>query len=858
MAEIKASLRKRLHQQFMMLFAGAFVVAVASILYFVDAQNKASVEQKLRLSHDAVEQAFNAYLVRSEFEMSFISQDLILGQYEPGRELEMLFNHHEILFFGGLDFFYVEWSDGRRAIDPRARLFTKVSLTNLIAPAEISQWIKRTTSDGASLLIYKKKLISKESENVGYLYGFVSLNGNLTLAHELLVSAQADMVRIYDQANGRILLEEQESDFAPSLSLLRSLQPLKTPVLAKLQLEISQRGNLTGNVLSKSLVPIVVILLVLLVLCCLLMMSAKYFIFTPLKRVQTASPSHLPFNEFQPIQQQNNHYRALIEGKDRRFHVLLEASDSVIIFCSEVAEIEMINGHGKKLFPDHERAKTIFDFMPIHCHQPIKDALKGATNIAFELTFQEVGQIYHWQVMSFRNEYAYRGLLLLGKNMTREIRLTWQLEQLDPNSDFMQSRAEGAALLEEMSYVANYPSYEEGWLLQGWLGLLVSVFEDLKAESAEETLQPLGELLRQESTQVMTALNANNMTMRLDCTIDTGAQFVPNSPLLRSLMRVLMMRSCALDKPMKVAFENNLLVLHVSPEVVSRSLFTWLVTTLLEKMDGQQELINSTSLRLDVGIPRAGTGEEPQALNLVVAWVTLDYPNADEITAMLTKLGAKVECYADADSFFTQSRLVARFDVVLIACGQDYVAQQKMTQSLYEQYGAESLPLLWLNAQPVKHSVVEGVLALTGSVFEYHLYKGLLEASAKGAISPSAFGDKGQVWLVVGGSRVSRAIWFSALEMCSAPSHWLESLAAPSTLLSYYSDAVVVLLEPQDAQVIAQIQENYPQVTFVALHPWPQGIPKNVTLFEMNTPYSSEQITALNAYVRKANNIIEE
>ncbi|MGR0278947.1 hypothetical protein ACUM5Y_07845 [Marinomonas dokdonensis] len=857
MAEIKASLRKRLQQLFMGMFCAVFVVALGGALYFINAQNKALVEQKLNLSHSAVEQAFNAYLVRSEFEMSFISQDLILGDYEAGRELETLFGHHEILFFGGLDFFYIEWSDGRQSIDPRARLFTKVDLSSLIIPTEISQWVKRTTSDGASLLIYKKKLISKEGENLGFLYGFISLNGNLTLAHELHVSAQADMVRIYDQASGQIVLEEHANDFEPSLSLLRSTQVMKTPVQAQLQLELSQQGYLTGNVLSKSIVPMVVIVCVLLGLCFLLLIGARHLIFAPLKRVQTASPNNLPFNEFAPIQQQNSHYRALIEGKDRRFHVLLEASDNVIIFCSEIAEIEMMNGQAKSLFPDHKRAKTVFDFMPIHCHQPIQDALKGASDIAFELTFQDIGQIYHWQVMSFRNEYAYRGLLLIGTNMTQEMRLTWQLEQLDPNSDFMQSRAEGSALLAEMDYLSTQPFYDNSNELQGWLSLLVSVFECLKSEPSQEDMRPLGDLLSEESIFVASALKITSASIQLLCSTNTGSQLVPNSGCLRSLIRVVLMTSYVLNKSINVEYEANQLVLKISGDVNSRPLIAWLIQSLLEKLSGTQQE-TSTGLRLDLGLPRVGTGENPAPLSLVVAWVSLDYPHEETVQALLRQLGVRVECYNDADSFFTQSRMVERFDAVIIGCLNEGVAQQKMTQSLQEQYGKENLPLLWLNSQSEASHSESDIVTLSGGIFEYYLYQGLRKASSKGTIFPSAFGEQGVAWIVVGGSRVSRAIWFSGLELCSIPSHWLESLSAPTTLLSYYRDAVMVLLEPQDEDLIENVQSHYPNVTFVAVQNWPQGIPERVQLFEMNLPYSSEQIAALSSAMSKETNKIEE
>ncbi|MCW8355455.1 hypothetical protein N5P32_05955 [Marinomonas pontica] len=80
------------------------MIAALSV-YFIEVLTQSAQEKNLALKHRIVEQAFNGYLARAEDEMKFIGQDLSLSNYVVGRELDLLFSHHEVLFFGGLDFF---------------------------------------------------------------------------------------------------------------------------------------------------------------------------------------------------------------------------------------------------------------------------------------------------------------------------------------------------------------------------------------------------------------------------------------------------------------------------------------------------------------------------------------------------------------------------------------------------------------------------------------------------------------------------------------------------------------------------------------------------------------------------------
>lgn len=202
------SIQRRTFYKILQLFVFAFIVVALVSILALDDRIRSEAKSNLMVRKQSVEQVFNNYLTRAEYEMGYISQDLMLGDYKPGNELEVLFAHHEVLFFGGLDFFYIDWNDRPNAIDPRARVYTEDSLKALLPAGRINRWVKVSTQDGADLLMYKKKLISKQRQLLGYLYGFISLNNNLTLSSELLDGAKADLIQLYDSHTGSLLLKE--------------------------------------------------------------------------------------------------------------------------------------------------------------------------------------------------------------------------------------------------------------------------------------------------------------------------------------------------------------------------------------------------------------------------------------------------------------------------------------------------------------------------------------------------------------------------------------------------------------------------------------------------------------------------
>ena len=846
MAEVAISLQNRLRLKVFLLACAVFFAVTLMTLYFIEVLNQASAEKNLALKHRVVEQAFNGYLARAEDEMKFISQDLSLNNYAAGHELDLLFSHHEVLFFGGLDFFYIEWKNGKHAVDPRARLFTKVDLESVLNKGLINRWASIVTKDNSILLMFKKKLIGADQENVGFIYGFISLNDNLTLANELLESAQVSAVRIRDNKHDRVLLEEHKVGVDLSGTTLHSSLPLVSPIQADWQLEIMQKHVISSAVITSALPLIIGIGAVLLCSWFLLFRQVNRLIFQPLESIIYRNEDELlPYRELQPIQLQSQQYKAFIEAKEQRFKLLTESIHSAIIFCTEVAAVELINEEARTLFPDADKARTLFDFMPISCHQSIQEALKGEVGVSFELTLNNLGRIYQWQAYAFKNESDYRGLLLVGLDVTQETSLSWQLKQLQPLSFALQKKADTDVILNELTYLSLLPGHIDSKHLQGWLGLIISVVDDIASTDNELSYLPIGDVFCEESARVMVAMGVEANRTLLDCSVEAGAKTIAVDTHFRALVRVLFMMVMSNDmaeRRLTVRFDELGLELVAMHDMTFRPLFHWMIKMLLSSLGGQQKTLQNNATYIHLAIDEMESKAAFQSLlqGKVVAWVANDYPSSSAIKAALVRLGVKVEDFVSTDSFFTQSSSVMKLDAVIIGCDKDITAQADMTRALQLKYNREDLPIVWLNSTlPVE--VDPHVFTMQGCSFDYNLHQVLIKACALEGIIPAYSDDQTISWVMVGGSRITKAIWYTELEKYGVTTQWLTDLSNYNVVLAYHPDAVVVLLEPQPRELLLSISEEFPQSRFFSVQRWPE-MPDNVALFEMTLPYSGDQI----------------
>ncbi|WP_133012529.1 hypothetical protein [Marinomonas flavescens] len=847
------NLQQRAFYKVLMLFILTFLLTGAISIVAVDRGIRNDAKANLAVRIQVVEQVFNDYLTRAEYEMGYISQDLVLSNYQSGDELKMLFSHHEILFFGGLDFFYIDWSKRKGATDPRARVYTQDKLPTLLSTGKINHWVKVTTDDDAILLMYKKKIVSRDRVLLGYLYGFISLNNNLTLSSELLDGAESDLVQVYDRHTDALLLKESQVGFDPSDSVVSTTRDMKTPVYgSKFRISIAKRMPITEVMISSWLRVLLLVFSVLAVLYVFLILLFKRLVFAPLSMIaKQPENDQLVFTELEPIQTKNLQYRSYLDAKESRFQLLLESTHSAIIFCNEMAEVKEINREAMQLFPQYEHSRTVFDFMPISCHQAIQEALKGGIGVSFELTIAHINGIYHWQAYSFMNENSFRSIVLVGRNTTQEKRLSWQLEQLKPSSLDLSRRLEVDMLLNEMTQLSQLPSYSPKGYVQGWIGLVLTILEGAQSEVEDAELESIGHVFSCESSHVMQVLGLDVGMIRIDCGVESGAVEISANAYFKMLLRLSVMMSVTNameDRSISLRFDQGMLEIVVSNDILSRPFFNWASTIIIKQLGGQFHKLRSNALKIHV--PFQSYAQEVTALadDLIVAWVINDYPNSDRVQESLVRLGVQLETYLSSDDFFMQATAAPHFDAVVIGCHREVDIQRGMTKNLEIQHNRTELPVIWLNSTP-QDTDAHDVFSVTGCVFDYNLQQAIAKASQRAAIVPTYLGEQGLAWVIVGGSRVAKAIWYAELEKKSVMSQWLADLSEYEAFLPYHSDIVIILLEPQVSSLLLRIQANYPKVRFFAVQKWPNQ-PDNVTLFEMNTPYSGEQIDALKEFIQ--------
>lgn len=844
MALVVVSLQRRLLQTMITLLCVAFLVMALAVLYFTETQSQLAQQETISLKHQVVQQSLNGYLARAEDEMKFIGQNLSSNHYAVGRELDVLFSQHEALLFGGLDFFYIEWVTGTESVDPRARLFTRADFRSVVKSGLFNRWVSVVTQDGATLLMIKTKILSPEQRNLGFLYGFISLNDNVTLGNELLSNAQISAVQIYDKTHNSILLKEQKVGVDLLGTVLVSSLPLVSSIQGDLQLNITQVRPLSYALLINSLPLIATIICVLLVFYLIFSRYISVLVFQSLESMALKDNSRLlPYSELQPIQQQSHQYLSFIQSKEQRFSLLTESTYGAIIFCNEVAEIEVINHEAQSLFPDFDRARTLFDFMPISCHQAIQDALKGDVGVVFNLTMNTLGRIYQWQAYSFINEKHFRSVLFVGRNITQETSLTWQLQQLQPWSAAAMKRADVDDVLHELAYLVQLPRYAHSTYLQGWLVLLLSLLDDIGEEPVATNIQSIGDVFCQESLRVITAMGAETNRVQLDCSVAAGRKRVAVSGSLSALVRVLLMMTMSNDmaeRRLTIRFDGDELDITATNDMASRPLFAWIVRMILEQLDGHQKTLQNNALQLNLVIKSDSSAEEILPSGKLVAWIVNDYPYSEAVEATLERLGVTVKTYASSHPFFTQSNTSIRYDAVLIGCDKDIEVQSDMVRALKFKQDRDHLPIICLNhtflAEPDP-----SVSRIQGCFFDYNVHKMLLKTCALDPIEFTYIHEQETSWIMVGGSRVSKAIWFTELEKSHVATQWLEDFSNYYVVLSYRIESIVVLLEPQPTSLLLTIQTAFPNVQFFSVQTWPE-IPDNVTFFPMNLPYSAEQI----------------
>ncbi|BFM50257.1 hypothetical protein [Marinomonas sp. THO17] len=849
------SLKDRLKQRILLIMLCLLLLLGVGTVYFATLLERNAEMTSLALKHQIVEQTLASYLARAETEMSFIAKELMAQNYAEGQELDLLFSHHEVLFSGGLDFFYIVWKDNRIAMDPRARLFTQVSFTPLLEKALLNRWTAVFTEDDEVLLQYKKKIVSATGESLGFLYGYISLNDNLTLGNELLTSVEVTGVRLYDVTDWRVLLDEKTSnDGEQVFATLTYSFPLATAVQGDFLLEVEQR-EASGRKIFVLVWPLLGFIIVCLVAFnWLVNFYINKLIFVSLEQtVYRKKEAKTHFKELQPIEEQSKQYRAAIKAKGDQFDLLAESVHSAIIFCNEVAELQVLNKEAKEIFPEAERARTLFDFLPIAYHQSIQEALKGAVGRSFEMTIDRLGRIYQWRAFSYHNEYGYRGILLVGRNITKETSLMWQLDQLQPLSSAVEKQVDTQTLQGELAYLTQLPTYIKTAQFQGWLSLTLSVLDDIRTLDDEVEYCIFGDLLTQESASVMKAMSVEGNRALLEVPLSVASGTLPVDRNIRALVRLIFMMVLSNDlaeRRLTMQAKANELEIVAMHDMANRSLFMWMVKALASNLGAQYKILRNNALQFnlpvawyeqsDVSVAQETLSQERITQDKLVAWVANDYQNPELISDALQRLGCKVKKFVSADSFFTESSTIVKYDAIFIGCDQDTSGQKKMTQTLQVKHDRQALPIVWVNSvfSEVKPSEV---FQLQGCPFDYSLYQILLRALERDGVMPLYQPNTESSWLMVGGSRVTKAIWYNELERQHIATQWLTDLSSYDLVLPYHPEAVIVLLTPQSNDLLTELITAFPKVSIFTIQDW-QHRPDNVALVRLQSPHSDEQI----------------
>ncbi|ADZ93218.1 nitrogen regulation protein NR(II) [Marinomonas mediterranea] len=862
---VKLSLRKLFLSRLFVLCA-VFAVATTGVTYFYMQQGlKREAHDALHERLERVRQSFVSYLDRAEFEVGYLSLQMQLGNPKKGEELDLLFAQHDILFFGGLDFFLIQHSDGRVLADPRARLYTTEKIEELIGVSRTNDWATVKTQDGATFFIYKKKLARANANSLGYLYGFISLNSNLTLASELLKTADADNIVILDE-KGNKLLDESTPEFI--------LYPEQAVVSADLDLPVRgthYRVQLTNteapsNDLVKRIAKLFGVSFALFLFVYMVVRAlVQRVIFDQLDRLPYYSgDAQNTFTEFQATVSRINVSQAEYSALDRRFQLLLESTHCAIIFCDELAGIESMNKEAKRIFPEYENAKTIFDFTPLDCHQPIQKALKGELWVSFPMEIPSIDTIYEWQLIPFFNESSYRGIVMIGKNVTHERRLSWQLEQLQPALAINRPQLDINILLEELMHLASHHEYSE-YDIRFWLTALLGTFKEIR-EEPEEVMEtrPFGELVEQECTYIESLLvGLETLGVEIDCPLaHAHIQGYWNRDMCNLIRLFLLMAADSKKDAKKVSFRfsSDRLQVSLNDGANARALYPWMTQKLAEAMRGEVKTSRhkTLSVNIPVNIQSRSGGHKPLPADLTLAIVDFDADTERVIRNISTKLNVKLIDFESAESFFKlQRRVDSNIDALLIGHHAVVENDKNFVEVLQTQYNRTDLPIVNIGKQVyLSNSMLERYPNLTGTLFDYNVFKAVERCLLRPPINPlqSEFMQTHEdECYLVGGSRVTQAVWQTELEKLKVASHWVASIEDVEALVMYRDKVRIILLEPVEVDTLKTLCKNYPNNKWVTITPQPH-LPKPVILSEMQVPYTDIKIGRLITRLKKLKN----
>ncbi len=801
MASVSLKRQFTRHSGFAFTLIGLLLIGILWATDFAARQDQA--EQLLKQRALAVQVNFSAYLDRAEFEAKYLAQ-----QVGKEGDLDSLFQLHDVLFFGGLDFFYVQLSDGQSMLDPRSRLYTRDALNVLSNKARLNYWMRLTSSEGSELLVFKKVLpVDDVGRSKGYLYGFISLDNNLALSSDLMSGADVDYMRLQD-LTGKTLLEDTLPRLDDETVTIGHTSVLSLPALVdKFKVELKLIQPLSGSVSQWFLLACGAVVFGIALLYWSVQYYARRWMYRPLSSMPTmAQKSNVSFEEFEPLIAQMNRFQTQLKAGEQHLHLLLDSLQSAILFCDESARVTAINQEAKTIFPDYGVAKTIFDMAPLDFHQPIQSALKGDFGGRFELEAEHVNKIYEWLTYSFVNEYGFRGVMLVGRDITELRRLAWHIDNLHPNNALDRPRPEPEVLINEMSLLDR--DYDEVDVVRPeyWLravhGLLSTLSNQAEIATSEQTL---GDLFIEQLETVGRIFHLSSgqlaeIELGMPLTAATRkAHWSSDHKCLFQVALLLCLNGSMAGRRLMIDWQASKLTISVQGASEPTPILAWLLEVLPKLVKGRVFYEGSGRITLLSTIEPIGADEDNSGLAYkVVAFIENDFYSAAKVKALLTGLNIELDVFGSFDEFFHSSRAqLVPYDGLLVGVGDQCKAEKGISRLITMCDEASDLPLLYVG--DVKQEDPYPRLPHS-HLFSYGMLRALQKVFTRPTINLVEGFKREQQWLLVGGSPLVQAVWQTELRAQGVTARKEPDMERLEANLSFSPQTVVLLLDKHTAQ----------------------------------------------------------
>ncbi|WP_191601443.1 hypothetical protein [Marinomonas algicola] len=853
----KESLEQRFKKRLRVFFTLGFIILSCLVMAWDFTQFKQNSLNQLKSKHDLVERAFFTYLQKAEFEISGIAQLFASSGLPSGREMKSLFSSHDTFLLGVIDFIHIEREDGFSIEDPRSQLYLDGSASVYDMFSKIGKWQVFTTGVSDYFLVFKKEIVSLQGRNLGYIYGFISLNNNFVFAHSLLKSASVDGVSLLTNQGGGIF--DVKTPKAPVDEWMRMYKEEISLSGTPSKIELGVLLQQTELFSFEDEVPYKMLLLALILLSGYLTIVklARSAIFTPMlySMNDLMLTQNAAYKEFDEIEKIINGRSASEKEQLGALQLLMEGSSTVVIFCDEVASVLRMNQDAKVLFSDAENARTLFDFMPITSHSSIQKALKGEAGTTFTLSFSHVNKTYHWTIYAYIAESGFRGLALIGKDITKETQLEWQLSQIQPAAFLIGQQVGSEELLLELSYLAGRCDSSNSFPIGEWLNALVFCLKglsDLKDENSARS--SLGKVLCSELDRVpITFYSRGDIVIDCDMEAASVMYFWPGEfkALLSSLVMMIHSNELVEEKSISFKVSHQKLTIDVLGVSHSRPVFSKLVERLVEKVGAKLEVGNDK--HLSISLPYVFTETELIELpsNFSVVWIENGYERSALVMFALHRLAVNVTCVRSVDDFFLQSNTLEKIDAILVGCADySYPDYNELAETMSMMLDRKDLPIAMVGCNKVDNG---SDFILDYYPFSYSVAELLISLCQLRPVIPEDLRLNGRNWLLVGGTKVTKAIVKSELVDHDIVPHFVDEMESYTSLLHNYDIEVIVALDTKVSSKLATMKMEFPTVRILLTQPIDAEI--DAEIFLIRLPHDASRIKEMIEFVSSKNDI---